>query len=361
MRCLSIADRMVEVAAQKNEALQVHFICKAHIGHMGDLIVARGHKCTLLPTVPDWSAEGYLTWLGGPLEQDAAPTAEAITASGGADLLVVDHYALDAVWHRLVRPAVGAIAVIDDLPARIHDCDILIDQNIGHGPALYEGRVPAGIPVLAGANFAPVQAAFAQLRAASLERRKAVDVPRVLLVSMGGADPDDVTTAVLRALRPPLGFDAVHVVLSGIARHLEGVRAEVAHHDNVTLHVDTRNMPALMAQADLSIGAAGVTAIERCVLGLPTLMVVVADNQIEAADRMADLGAVVLLGNTSEITADSVHETLCAFVHDTTGPLRAMSDAAAALCDGQGLDRIVPALFDIMSPVRGATNTFEQE
>lgn len=361
MRCLSIADRMVAVAAQKNEALQIHFICKAHIGHLCDLIVARGHKCTLLPAVPDWTAEGYLHWLGGPVEQDAALTREAIHASGGASLLVVDHYALDAVWHRQMRQVVGAIAVIDDLPGRIHDCDILIDQNIGHGPALYADRVPAGIPVLAGANFAPVQAAFAHLRAASLERRKSVDVPRVLLVSLGGADPDDVTTAVLRALRPPLGFDAVHVVLSGIARHLAGVRDEVARHDSVTLHVDTRDMPALMAQADLSIGAAGVTAIERCVLGLPTLMVVVADNQIEAADRMADLGAVCLLGNTSDITAQSMHETLCAFVQDTAGSLRAMSNAAAALCDGQGLDRIAPALFDIMSPERDATNTFEQE
>ncbi len=370
MRCLSIADRLVAVAAQSNETLQVHFICKAHVGHMADQIAARGHACTLLPVTPEWAGDGYLAWLGGPVDADAKLTCEAIAKAGGADLLVVDHYALDATWQRLIRSAVAHIAVIDDLPKRAHDCDILIDQNIGHTADLYDGRVPEGVPVLAGANFAPVRGAFAELRTASLARRAEVDIPQVLLVSLGGADPDDVTSAVLRALRAPLMFKEVHVVLSGIARHLDAVRSEVAHHDNVTLHIDTRDMPALMAQADLSIGAAGVTAIERCVLGLPTLMVVVADNQIETANRMAGLGAVQLLGNTAQITADSVYDALCAFMSHTpqdgvkgggTSPLRAMSSAAATLCDGQGLDRIAPALLEIMSSDRDAQKTFEQE
>ncbi|ETA50653.2 UDP-2,4-diacetamido-2,4,6-trideoxy-beta-L-altropyranose hydrolase [Ponticoccus alexandrii] len=359
MRCLSIADRLIAQAAEKNEALQVHFICKAHIGHMAEQIAARGHRCTLLPAEAEWKGEGYLGWLGGPLEQDATLTLNAVLAAGRADLLVVDHYALGAAWQSRMRGANCPIAAIDDL-SRSHDCDILIDQNIGHTADFYAGRVPEGIPVLAGAQFAPVRGTFAQLRPASLARRADLDVPRVLLVSLGGADPDDVTSAVLRALRPPLVFDEVHVVLSGIARHLEAVRAEAKRHDNVTLHVDTRDMPALMARADLSIGAAGVTAIERCVLGLPTLMVVVADNQVEAAQRMADLGAVRLLGDTAHITDDSVHEALGVFLHDTPSPLKPMSAAAADLCDGRGLDRIAPALFDIMSS-RGRSKPISQK
>lgn len=349
MRCLSVADRLVVTAARDGVDLRIHFICKAHAGHLGDLIRARGYRCTLLTVVPDWKAEGYLAWLGGPVDADAALTREAM--AGRADLLIADHYAIDIAWQRQLRKAAGSIAAIEDMPARMHHCDILIDQNIGHEASLYADRVRPGTQLLVGADYAPVRGAFVSLRRESLARRASVKIPRVLLVSLGGADPDDVTSAVLRALRPPLEFDTVHVVLSGIARHLDAVREEVARHGNAVLHVDTRQMPELMAEADLSIGAAGVTAIERCVLGLPTLMVVVADNQIEAAQRMDRLGAVRLLGHTADITPEGVHSALAAFVQDRPDGLQAMSRAAAALCDGHGLDRIAPALIDIMSPL----------
>ncbi len=344
MRCLSIADRLAQMGAR------ARFVCKAHDGHMAAQIRARGYGCDLLPVTPDWHAADYLGWLGGPMAEDAEQTAAAIAATGGADMLVVDHYALDASYHRALRQVVPRIAVIDDLHNRPHDCDLLIDQNIGHDAAAYAGLVPDHARFLVGADYAPIRAAFLALRAGSLARRADIAVPKVLLVSLGGSDPDNVTMAALDALRPPLVFDQVHVVLSSVARHLAAVRAVVAGLSHVTLHVDTQKMPELMAQADLSIGAAGVTAIERCVLGLPTLMVVVADNQIEAAHRMAALGAVSVLGNTASITSQTVQTALAAFMDDTTGRLQDMSRCAADLYDGQGLDRIAPALFETMSP-----------
>jgi UDP-2,4-diacetamido-2,4,6-trideoxy-beta-L-altropyranose hydrolase len=343
MRFLSIADRLAQ------DGVLARFMCKAHDGHMAAQIAARGYACDLLPVVAGWTAPDYLGWLGGSAAQDAALTGAAIRAAGGADLLVVDHYALDAAYHRALRADVSRIAVLDDLHNRPHDCDVLIDQNIGHSAAAYAGLVPVGARLLVGAEYAPINIAFSALRAASLARRAGVTTPKVLLISLGGADPDNVTLAALDAVQG-LGFDHVHVVLSGIARHLNAVRKACATLPSVTLHIDTPHMPQLMAGADLSIGAAGVTALERCVLGLPTLMVVVADNQIEAAQRMANLGAVSLLGNTASITAQTIRTALVASLNDQSGRLQSMSVAAAALCDGQGLDRIAPALLQLISP-----------
>lgn len=358
MRCLSIADGLVQAGAKAGLRVNASFVCKAHQGHMAAQLRRRGYDCDLLPLTSDWrpqaqTAEDYLGWLGGPVDQDAQLTQAAIAASGGADLLIVDHYALDAAYQRQMAGAVPHIAVIEDLPNRLHDCDILIDQNIGHDETTYAGRVPARTTLLVGPRYAPIMPEFVARRQGALNRIQALSRPKVLLICLGGADPDNVTLAALQALRGTLWFDRVEVVLSGIARNLEVVRAELANHPkayaNVTLHVDTTQMPQLMADSDLSIGAAGVTAIERCVLGLPTLMVVVADNQIEVAQRMASLGAVMLLGDTAGVTAEKIHEALAAFMTDQTGRLQNMSQAAANLCDGQGLDRIGPALLKIMS------------
>ncbi|MDN5787598.1 UDP-2,4-diacetamido-2,4,6-trideoxy-beta-L-altropyranose hydrolase, partial [Pseudorhodobacter sp.] len=179
MRCLSIADRLTRMGVVSR------FVCKAHQGHMAAQIGARGYACDLLPLTRDWQGEGYLAWLGGPVLDDAHLTAQAITAAGGADMLVVDHYALDAAYQRPLRKTLRHIAVIDDLHNRSHDCDILIDQNIGHDPAFYAGFVPDAARLLVGAKYAPIRAEFAALRAKSLTRRAGVAVPKVLLVSLG--------------------------------------------------------------------------------------------------------------------------------------------------------------------------------
>jgi UDP-2,4-diacetamido-2,4,6-trideoxy-beta-L-altropyranose hydrolase len=266
------------------------------------------------------------------------------------DLLIVDHYALDGAFQGLLRGKVGAIAVIEDLPDRVHDCDLLLDQNFGHFPEDYAGRVPAGAQLLVGAEYAPVRTDFARLRGEALSRRGALEHPSCLLISLGGADPDDITSRALEALRPPLAFRRVHVVLSAIARHIERVKAAAADRPEVTVHVDTRRMPELMAEADIAVGAAGVTALERCVLGLPTVMVVLAENQVATAERMDRAGAALSIGDIDAASPERLHESLLEFAAQPER-MHAMSAAAAALCDGEGLNRIVPALMDLMSRV----------
>jgi spore coat polysaccharide biosynthesis predicted glycosyltransferase SpsG len=95
-----------------------------------------------------------------------------------------------------------------------------------------------------------------------------------------------------------------------------------------------------MAESDLCIGAAGGTSLERCYLGLPTMLLVLADNQLPGAKALEKTGAVVALKGAQDIP--QVFENY--FAHETAVQLKRMSEAAAVLSDGLGVQRIVDSM-----------------
>lgn len=336
MRCLTLADRLAAAGAQ------CHFICRDLPGHAGPMIAARGHKLCLLPAAGPFTARPgdpvHAAWAAVPFERDAAET-RAFLDRIQPGLLVLDHYAFDGRWQSAV--AAPRLLVIDDLADRPHAADILLDQNAGRHQRDYDGLVPERCIRLIGPAFALLRPEFAARRGESLARRRVARWHR-LLITMGGIDKDDATGALLEALAElafPEDF-AIDVVMGARAPHIDRVRQRAAQLPvPVTVHVDVADMAGLMAGADLAIGAAGGTSWERCCLGLPSLMLVLADNQARSASALAASGAAVLLGRFGDAGwRQRLAETWDAL------PLAEMSARAADLCDGQGALRLLQVL-----------------
>lgn len=248
----------------------------------------------------------------------------------GTALAVIDHYGIDAAEEARIRSMTRAVMVMDDLPTRRHHCDLLLDQTFGRRAEEYRDLAPHNSIVLAGSEYALLRPQFAVARPAALARRDGS--LRRLLISLGGTDPGNVTGAVLDAVAAS-GL-AVDVVMGAKAPHLEAVQAQAAALPHTTVHVGIPDMAGLMAVADLAIGAGGTSTWERCCLGLPTLMLVIADNQRDVARLVAESGAARLVA-----VAD-----LPAALTVPPAELRAMSAAAARLCDGLGAARVADAL-----------------
>lgn len=340
MRCLALAGQL------QAAGIPCVFLCRAHPGHLGDAIMKAGHDLVLAPVAPDMAGrQDYAGWLGGDLSDEIARARAVIAARGGGKrtLLVVDHYGLDAAYERTLRRHVHGIVVFDDFHDRQRVCDILIDQNVGHTPDLFVGLAPRAL-LLVGATYAPLRSEFAAAREAALSRRRGGGPARTLLVSIGGFDHLDVTSRVLRALDPQAGFgldwiEETHIVLISSAPFLARVQALAERLPGARLHVDPRGMSGLLSACDLAIGGSGVSAIERCVLGLPTLIVIMADNQEGSAETLEALGATCTLGYGSGLTAAAIATGLNELGRDAARR-RDMVEKAAALCDGQGLARI---------------------
>lgn len=341
MRCLTLATALREAGAD------CHFLCREHPGHLAPAIRQRGFRCTLLLPPPPAGAvlrdSDYAAWLGVDAALDAAEAAARLAPEAPVDWLVVDHYALDASWERQLRPYCRRLLIIDDLANRPHDCDLLLDQNLGRQASDYDGLLPATATVLAGPTHALLRPEFARLRAASLARRSGGRL-QSLLVSMGGVDLDNATAGLLRQL-PGCALPAdcrLTVIMGANAPWLNQVRELAAELPwPCDVKVDVADMAALTAACDFAIGAAGSTAWERCCLGIPSALVVLADNQRPIADALVAEGACWPLGRP-----DDIGDHLPGVLAEAADPdrLAAMSARAARIVDGLGTSRVVTCM-----------------
>jgi UDP-2,4-diacetamido-2,4,6-trideoxy-beta-L-altropyranose hydrolase len=287
------------------------------------------------------AGDDYAQWLGVPQAQDAAETLNALDGSP-PDWLVVDHYGLDAAWEIVLRPQVGRILVLDDLANRPHDCDLLLDQNYAIDAAeRYRGLVPAHARLLLGPRYALLHPAYAQYRRTLRPRDCSV---RRVLVFFGGTDPYNLTGIALEALSTPTLADlAVDVVVGANNPHRERVSDQAAARPGTRVHGPRPHLADLMAAADLGLGAGGTTTWERCCLGLPTIVVSIAENQRPACEALAEDGLIVYAGHWTGVTADALRDAITQLLR-TPERLLALSTASRRSVHGEGTGCVVSVL-----------------
>lgn len=340
VRCLTLAD-----ALSKKSAFCI-FICRNHHGNLNGMIREHGYKVISLPepinnthklSTNTISETTHSTWLGVDYETDAEET-KTILNDYDIDLLIVDHYAIDYMWEQSIRSYVKQLFVIDDLADRRHNCDFLLDQNLGRKKINYQSLVPHNCTLLIGPKYALLRPEFHALREYSLERRSSPHL-RSILIFMGGIDKDNITEYVLNTLynsKLPENC-GITVVMGRNSPWIDSVRSKAKDLPwSTDVKCDVSNMAQLMADSDLAIGAAGSSSWERCCLGLPTIQIILASNQEIIAKSLEDTGAV--------ITADT--ETLRNQLFDLfsridiNSELFKMSTIARTITNGKGIDYI---------------------
>lgn len=223
-----------------------------------------------------------------------------------ADVCIIDHYGLDEKWEKSIRSLVKKIVVIDDLANRVHDCDLLLDQNVvPHFETRYDLLVPKHCVKLLGPKYLIMRDEFIEQRKQIRNRTGEV---RRLLVFMGGTDPTGETMKVMRALER-CSFEWIDVVVGSGNPDREQIQA-ICEKQGFHFHCQINYIALLMAQADFSIGAGGSTTWERCYVGLPSSSTIVAVNQIESTETAATLGTVWNVGWHEQVTVETYEALL---------------------------------------------------
>lgn len=330
MRCLSLANTL------RRQGFETIFVFAIMPAALLEHVSAAGHAVRSIACSPEMNREGA-GWEAEPLSTEAQRRdAEAMTQAvgGRADWLVVDHYLLDRRWENAARRQADRILVLDDLANRLHDCDLLLDQTLGRERGDYSTLVLGQARLLLGPLYALLRPEFVRERPASLARRRSPGVVRRIFISLGATDVGGCTIPAARAGLAAAGELEVDVVIGRSAPSVEELRALAEREPRLRLHVDTQEMAALMRDADLAIGASGSTSWERCCLGLPTVALVLADNQRLVAEKLTEGGSAYVAH-----CADALPETLFSLIADPARRL-AMTAAAAALADGWGVERV---------------------
>jgi UDP-2,4-diacetamido-2,4,6-trideoxy-beta-L-altropyranose hydrolase len=342
MRCLTLANEL------KQTGYNVNFVCRDLQGNINQLVNKHGHKLYLLPapkgeivSQPDDTM--HAKWLEVPWQQDSEETSiifQAITDQ--IDWLIVDTYALDYKWESILRQYVKRIMVIDDLADRKHECDMLLDQNYySNSNTRYAGLVPFTCRMFLGPKYAILRPEFFQERQ-NLPQRN--DTVQRILIFFGGVDQSNETGKALKAIEM---LDSSSLDVDVVIGSLNPNRSKILEQGQalpyVLCHEHVENMAQFMVKADLAIGAGGTTTWERCCLGLPSLIEILAENQTAIAEGIEKTNA----GRNCGVAQDVTPEFLSKAIHNlmiSKTELLGYSKTSSNLVDGEGSLRVAQAM-----------------
>ena len=304
---------------------------------LAQALAARGARIAIAANAAGQAvARGAAPGAAWPMRAARTPAALR-RAWRGCDALIVDSYALGHGFENACRGWAKRIVSIDDLPTRRHDCDLLLDQTLGRRPSEYRGLVPARAEILAGHRYALLRPIFRETRRRLRRRFRAAD--RRVLLTLGGGDQSarlEVLLAAAPRTKPPLSI----TVLGRLRRVARPIAVETVSGDF--------NVAPRFAAADVAISAAGSTAWEMSCLGLPMVVMPIAENQRDVAASLARRRVAIRVAAGD---AAGVWRAALALLADPRGR-RAMSARGQAFIDGAGARRAADAILGLIGGER---------
>ena len=335
MRCLVLAE------ALKNDGQKVLFATRAQTSDLNAFITKKGFELIVLQQPSQWrtpkDTADYAAWLQVNEEEDAG---DFISKTGSADLVIVDHYGINQLWHNEVKAKLGCtLFVIDDL-VRANSADILLDQTLNRESSEYVLSTDNSV-ALTGTDYALLKPDFANVR------RRLKDQPRPehkILISMGGIDQPNASLKVLESLSKQPSKVPTTVLLSQRAPNYEQVRSFALSHTSWVEHIDfVEDMADFMAKYTMAIGAPGSTSWERACLGVPAIIVPIADNQNDIAAALKKVNAVEV------VPLDDIEKTMPAMLEKVMNSWSLYHENNLALCDGKGCERVIANIKKVMA------------
>ncbi|MDJ0677012.1 MAG: UDP-2,4-diacetamido-2,4,6-trideoxy-beta-L-altropyranose hydrolase [Calothrix sp. MO_167.B42] len=275
--------------------------------------------------------------------EDARETVN-LTRKFNANWVVVDGYEFGGEYQQIIKDNGLRLLMIDDYGhAEHYYADIVLNQNISAHEGLYVNREPY-TQLLLGVKYTLLRREFRQWCGWN---REIPAVGRKVLVTLGGSDPDNVTLKVIQALELVQFNDLeVVVVVGGSNPHYEQLKS-VCLDAKFPIHLkrNVTNMPELMAWADVAVAAGGSTNWELSFMGLPSIILVLADNQRAIAEKLGSMKITINLGCYEDVSPTEIALALKPLL-DAPQARMEMSQQGQKLVDGGGNTRIAAILAE---------------
>jgi UDP-2,4-diacetamido-2,4,6-trideoxy-beta-L-altropyranose hydrolase len=274
-------------------------------------------------------------------EADAAETV-ALAQRVDAQWVVVDGYHFSSAYQTAIKEASLRLLFIDDYGHADHyAADLVLNQNIYANESFYTHR-ESYTRLLLGTDYALLRREFWPKRG---WQRQIAPIACRLLVTLGGADPDNVTLQVVQALEQTKidGLEVI-VVVDGNSQYETRLQSAVQNSGvAIRLLANVKNIPELMAWADVAVSAGGSTCWELAFMGLPALTLTLADNQNLNARHLDRYGSTIHLGWHHEVSPLAIAGEITR-LHLNVQKRAEMSWRGTELVDGLGSSRVAAFL-----------------
>lgn len=332
MRCLNLANSL------KKLNYDITFVMRPRDGDLCTHIINQGYQVIRLkqlensrcPTSPD----DYKSWLQLSEIDDAK---EFLSVASNAELVVVDHYGINFVWEEFVKSRINCnVVVIDDL-VRKHNADIIIDQTYGVDANEYQSHSEATF-VLTGSEYALLNTHFHDFHKLAIEKKETKNTHKIL-ISMGGIDVLNVTLSLLKALSKFENKYQTTVLINESSPSFDLVISFIEKNKDWITHIPfSENMAELMFQHTIAIGAPGSTSWERACIGLPSIIIPLAENQKKICNILVSEGAALSL------SLNKISKKLRTKLDELFLNFEDMRKKNLEICDGLGAGRVVSAI-----------------
>lgn len=261
-----------------------------------------------------------------------------------ADWIVVDGYHFGAEYQKKIKDAGLSLLFVDDFGHSDHYyADIVLNQN-GYADISLYPRHENYTQFLLGTNYAIIRKEFLGW---DRYHRTIPDVARKILVTLGGGDPDNVTGIVIEALKI-LNLENLEVIIvaGGLNHHYSLLEEMIIDNPHFTLKKNVENMPELMEWADIVISAGGSTCWELAFMGVPAIIIILADNQQLISQHLEHEISYVALGWYKDITRKKICDAVQLLI-SSPNKRSEISKKAQKLVDGKGPIRIIQKITDM--------------
>jgi UDP-2,4-diacetamido-2,4,6-trideoxy-beta-L-altropyranose hydrolase len=235
------------------------------------------------------------------LQTNDADELIALLKSLHVNLLVIDHYGIDAAYERAIKEATGVTILSFDDTYQAHHCDILLNHNICADASRYANLVPKGCELRCGSAYTLIRDEFKDEK--KIAREKIYDV----LIAMGGSDAGNLTLEILKTLPASLH---VSILTTSANAHLSELQSYVVGKPNIALHVNSKEVAKIMNQSKCAIVTPSGIVQEVLFMETPFIAIKIAPNQDDMVVYLNENGYAVLSSFDPKLLKDTVNELL---------------------------------------------------
>jgi UDP-2,4-diacetamido-2,4,6-trideoxy-beta-L-altropyranose hydrolase len=217
-----------------------------------------------------------------------------------ADCLITDSYEVDEEYFNKTKRIFSKTVYIDDLNIYYYNVDFIINQNITANKFKYKCNKDTRL--FLGTDYLMLREEFINSKPILIKNNI-----RDILITMGGADPNNFTLKLVKYIKN-LEYN-FHVIIGPSFTDVDKIELEIKNKESIKLYYNA-NMIEIMKKSDMAISAAGSTLYELGSLGIPTLGIILADNQNDVAEEMHKNGFIMNIGWYDKVEKNEILDAI---------------------------------------------------
>jgi UDP-2,4-diacetamido-2,4,6-trideoxy-beta-L-altropyranose hydrolase len=256
------------------------------------------------------------------------------------DTLLIDSILIHRSLFKQIAKIVSNIIFIDDYYQWKHKKGIIIDWTV-FAEKNRKDKINKSEKYLLGTTYAALRKEFWDI-----PKKKVSNFMKNILITFGGNDLRNLSPKIISLINSYFPNSETTVIIGGSYNNLKEIEAEVNESTTLVFSPDATKMKDCMLKADIAIASGGQTLYELARVGVPTIAIILVDNQIDDTNGWQKTGFLLNAGWWNDNRLEENIVTLITKCLKRSNREK-MGVIGRSFIDGQGAKRIAQAIISM--------------